>query len=187
MIKTWYEHLVKLCPLPVFVVKCDLRHPDSTGQIEEKIELWAFEICEVASSELSGWEGGGCKLLAYPLKHALLGVIAWPKDAVVPSVEVRIFLVEDMDFANEELVKVPEHERSIGGCWVEPRLCQKRKTWMFLFILSLLRSGVKVTGSGREGRRWAGMPPKQMGQRPLLRYRLKGPWGRIGPCVSKHG
>ncbi len=35
------------------------------------------------------------------------------KDAVVPFKEVGFFLVEEMEFGEEEAVKVLEHE----GCW----------------------------------------------------------------------
>lgn len=71
VIKPCCEHFVRLCKLPTFTVVRDLRCPGSIGPVEEKIKLWMFRICEVASSELGRWEGGGCKLLTDPLTPML--------------------------------------------------------------------------------------------------------------------
>lgn len=59
-----------------------------------------------------------------------------------------------------------QNMRLIEGCWAKLRLHQYRKAQMVPSVLSLLRSGVKVARLAREARRWAGMSPRQMGQKP---------------------
>ncbi len=82
------------------------------------------------------------------------------KDAVVPFKEIGFFLIEDMEFGQQEVIEVSEHE----GCWwllgwwkvdpIEVGLDGAKE---------LLRSGVKVAGLERDDSIQTGMPLRWMG------------------------
>lgn len=50
-----------------------------------------------------------------PLQGTPLVMVTLSEDAVVPKLGVGVFLIEEMDFVDEELVEVLEHE---GHWWL---------------------------------------------------------------------
>ncbi len=104
----------------------------------------------------NGWVG--CRRLELacdPFKGSAPVVVNGAKDVVVPFEEVGIFLVEEMEFGEEEMIEVSEHE----GCWC-------LLGWWKVDRIevgsddTVLRSRVKVAGLVRDVSRQAGIPPR---------------------------
>ncbi len=81
---------------------------------DEEVKVEMFTVCE--GFHCYCWVG--CRQLELelgwvPFQGAATVVVYRTKDAVVPFEEVGFFMIEEMEFGQEEAIEVLEHE----GCW----------------------------------------------------------------------
>lgn len=138
--------------------------PNCTGSVEEQIEYRALKIHWFVNCHM--WVGvGRCELLGDPLQDASSGVIASSKDMVESQFEVRVFLVEHLEFTDEELIEVPRHE---GEWWLYIRVevlpVEVRVDGtIFTVVAEVGSEGVAV---GKGGEEVGGNAPMWMGYSP---------------------